>query len=51
MPKIAGINHQDAVRVLGLLPLILFSETMDATIWNALATSAAPVPAGTPAGD
>jgi HAE1 family hydrophobic/amphiphilic exporter-1 len=23
--------------VLGLLPLILFSETMDATIWNALA--------------
>jgi len=70
--------------VLGLLPLILFSETMDATIWNALAlatiggliastifvltsipvlyylfeghsrsraTSAAPIPAGTPAGD
>jgi HAE1 family hydrophobic/amphiphilic exporter-1 len=23
--------------VLGLLPLILFSETIDATIWNALA--------------
>ena len=37
LERVRPILMTTLTTVLGLLPLILFSETMDATIWNALA--------------